>query len=196
MNSIRFLHPRGRAPLAVTLAALVALAGAGRACAADAFKVSPAEAEAALGSHALRMLDGSSTTLASLHGQVVVVNFWASWCAPCRRELPRLDAMNRKLSSRGARFVAVSIDESRENARAYVRSGKLQLPVAQDGPDGLAHDLDLRNVPATIVLDADGRIAWSTQRSDEAELARLEGVVRRLISSGSVAAQGAGGGSR
>jgi thiol-disulfide isomerase/thioredoxin len=196
MTSFRFIRHDRRASLAVTLAAVLALAGAGAANAAEAFKVSSAEAEAALGSHALRMLDGSSTTLASLHGQVVVVNFWATWCAPCRRELPRLDAMDRKLSSRGARFVAVSIDESRENTRAFVRSGKLKLAVAQDGPEGLAHDLDLRNVPATIVLDADGRVAWSTQRSDDAELARLEGVVRRLTAAGSVASQGAGGGAR
>jgi cytochrome c biogenesis protein CcmG, thiol:disulfide interchange protein DsbE len=189
MNDTPIQAPRRLAVLA--LAAALALAGAGGAHAGEAFKASSAEAEAALGSHALRMLDGSSTTLASLHGHVVVVNFWASWCAPCRRELPRLDALSRRLASRGARVVAVSIDENRENARAYVTRGALKLPVAHDGPDGLARDLDLRNVPATIVLDGDGRVAWSTARSDDAALAQLEGVVRRLSAASPVADGGA-----
>jgi thiol-disulfide isomerase/thioredoxin len=193
MNRTPLIAPR---LAALALAATLALAGAGRARAGEAFKASSAEAEAALGSHALRMLDGSSTTIASLHGHVVVVNFWASWCAPCRRELPRLDALNRKLAGRGARVVAVSIDENRDNARAYVRRGELKLPVAHDGPDGLARDLDLRNVPATIVLDEGGRIAWSTVRSDDAALAQLESVVRRLTAASPVADGGAAGGAR
>jgi thiol-disulfide isomerase/thioredoxin len=169
-------------------------AGAGERVAA--FSAPAGTAEAALGRHSLRMLDGTSTTLASLRGQVVVVNFWASWCAPCRRELPRLDAMNREMSVQGARVVAVSIDENADNARRFARSGRLSMPIAHDGPSGLARELDLRHVPATVVLDRDGRIAWSTGRSDDAELAKLESVVRRLVGAVPVADGSPNGGGK
>lgn len=162
-------------------AAAGAPAGALAGTSAAAFSAAPSAAETALGRHPLRMLDGSKTTLASMRGQVVVVNFWASWCAPCRRELPRLDAFHREMKSQGARVIAVSIDENADNAARFARASRLSMPVAHDGPSGLARELDLRAVPATVVLDRDGRIAWSTGRSDDAALAKMESVVRGLV---------------
>lgn len=184
--------------LAAALAAVLAPAPAAAAAPAPgaAFAAAPGDAEAALGRHPLRLLDGTSTTFAAMRGEVVVVNFWATWCAPCRRELPRLDALHRELSGRGARVVAVSIDEHADNARRFVRAGRLSMPVAHDGPTGLARTLDLRHVPATVVLGRDGRIAWSTGRSDDEELARLAAVVRRLAGSAETAGGAPDGGGR
>lgn len=163
---------------------------------AEALGVSSTVAEHRPGPSPLRMLDGSNTSLSAMRGRVVIVNFWASWCSPCRRELPKLDALHREWRSQGASVLAVSIDDDARNAGRFVRSGRLSMPIACDGPQGLARQLNLRHVPATIVLDRDGRIAWSTGRSDDAELAKLTSVVRRLAGAAPVAGIEPNGGGR
>jgi thiol-disulfide isomerase/thioredoxin len=139
----------------------------------------------ALRRHPLRTIQGRSLTLADLQGEVVVVNFWASWCRPCRRELPGLEALHRDLA-RGAggargRVVAISIDAEAANAVRFLKDHGLSLPACHDGPDGLARTLDLDRVPTTLVLDRDGRIAFVQSGGGAQALGELTAVTRRLL---------------
>ncbi len=129
----------------------------------------------------LHTLDGSTVSLASLQGEVVVLNFWASWCSPCRKELPRLDALHAEISKNGARVLAVSIDHERQNVNRFARMHKLKLPIVHDGPDGLVRQLDLKHIPFTIVLDRNGEVAFTTSRCDDAGLDALAAATRQLI---------------
>jgi peroxiredoxin len=144
---------------------------------------SPAAARRALEGHTLVKLDGAKLTLSELRGEVVVVNFWASWCRPCRRELPALDELHADIAKRGGRVLAVSIDHELDNARRFVRTHELGLPVVHDGPDGLARQLDLRAVPFTLVLDRSGEVAYTTTGADDKAVAELGAVVRGLLAS-------------
>ncbi|HTO89594.1 MAG TPA: TlpA disulfide reductase family protein [Candidatus Sulfotelmatobacter sp.] len=189
--------PAGLGVMAAALAiGGAAIAGTPASNVAHELGADPTTVQRVLENHALQTLDGRRVTLSSLQGQVVVVNFWASWCAPCRHELPALDALNSELSKKGGHVVAVSIDEDRANAARFARAQKLGLTVVHDGPDGLAKQLDLSHVPFTIVLDRDGTIAYAGSGSNDAAIQRVTEVARQLSSRAPLTAQQNDGGSR
>ena len=142
---------------------------------------SAARTREVLRAHPFRTLGGETVSLASLRGEVVVISFWATWCTPCRKELPRLDLLNTEISKEGGRVIAVSIDIERGNVDRFVKKRALKLSVVHDGPDGLARELDLRNVPFTIVLNRDGDVAFTSSQTDDAGLEALAATTRQLI---------------
>ena len=119
-------------------------------------------------------------SLPALKGQVVVLNFWASWCGPCRRELPRLAQLDAELRASGGRVVAVSIDTDPRNAASFATRVAPGLVAYHDGPDGLVKALDVPALPYTIVLDRDGSVAWAGGGADASTLSRLATTARRL----------------
>jgi len=130
--------------------------------------------------HELRALDGTTANLADLGGDVTVVNFWASWCKPCRKELVELDAMTRRLEPAGVRIVAVSIDRDVRKAERFIHGEGLSLPVYHDGPDGLARELDLPWLPCTVVMDRAGRVVRVDGGGSPETMAALEAAVRSM----------------
>lgn len=106
------------------------------------------------------MLDGTSLTLSALRGQPVLINFWASWCPPCRRELPALQTAYDKYGS-DMGFIAVDVKESTQTVSDFVAQLGLTFPVALD-PSGQISDLNyqVRGLPTTIFVDATGVVAY------------------------------------
>jgi len=141
----------------------------------------------------LKTVDGRSLALDSLQGQVVVLNFWASWCPPCRRELPHLDALQTSLAGRGGQVVAISIDEEARNVQRFARAERLSLPLYHDGPNHLARRLDLPHVPFTIVLGRHGEVAFATSGADGRALAAINETTQRLIAEAAPSPTLAGG---
>jgi len=145
------------------------------------------------------LLDGKTTTLAAHRGDVLVVNFWASWCAPCRHELPLLDQWNSDWAGRGARVIAISIDNDARKAKRFMDDMELSLTVVHDGPNGLARSLDIPTVPYTLLLDREGNVIDTVRGSAEAEVTALGRKVETMIAArGAKPVQEAGmaGGSR
>jgi thiol-disulfide isomerase/thioredoxin len=105
----------------------------------------------------LRLLDGGTLELSGTRGKPLVLDFWASWCGPCRRGLPHIDALARDLGDE-ARVVAVNAESERLAAQQAVRDElQLSLPIAVDGA-ALAAALHIETLPTTLVVDADGRV--------------------------------------
>ncbi|MDQ2733423.1 MAG: TlpA family protein disulfide reductase, partial [Pseudomonadota bacterium] len=107
-------------------------------------------------------VDGVSVPMAGLRGKALLVNFWATWCAPCATEMPLLDAFARSAPSRGWNVLALAID-SADLVRRFLSERALSLPVALAGADGLDLSRSLGNsvgaLPFTVVFDADGKVA-------------------------------------
>jgi len=107
-------------------------------------------------------VDGGSLDLASLRGQVAVLNFWASWCGPCRAEQAGLEQASRQLAAKRVRFVGVNIRDQRAPAAAYLEEFKVSYPSLYDQPSRLPQLLRAdggEGPPYTLVVDAKGRIA-------------------------------------
>ena len=140
------------------------------------------DADEVMASHPLASLDGERTTLSAFRGEVVVVNFWASWCTPCRPELRVMNGWNRAWAGRGARVVAISIDNDLRNAVRFVEAEKLSLTVLYDGPEGLMQRLDLPSLPCTFVLDRAGKVVKAIYSSSNSDLESVEHEVQSRLS--------------
>jgi thiol-disulfide isomerase/thioredoxin len=107
-------------------------------------------------------LDGKPLKLADFRGKVIVVNFWASWCAPCRAEAPTLQQVFDDTKASGVQFVGVDIKDSKDNAQAFSRTFKITYPSFSDQAGQIAvafRDVPPNAVPSTLVIDRHGAIA-------------------------------------
>jgi len=107
-------------------------------------------------------LDGEKVALADFKGKVTVVNFWASWCAPCRGEAPSLEQVHSENKGKGVEFLGVAFKDSKQNAQAFERKFKVGYPSLfdADGRITLAfRSVPPNAIPTTLVLDRQGRVA-------------------------------------
>ncbi|HKC29668.1 MAG TPA: TlpA disulfide reductase family protein [Jatrophihabitans sp.] len=108
------------------------------------------------------LLDGRPFSLAQTAGKVVVVNFWAAWCGPCKTETPQFDLVYRQLKSRGVDFVGIDTKDVKSNAQSFVNDYNISYPIVYDEQGQSA--LRLGNLPATalpftVLIDKLGRVA-------------------------------------
>jgi cytochrome c biogenesis protein CcmG/thiol:disulfide interchange protein DsbE len=101
--------------------------------------------------------------LASLRGKAVVLNFWASWCFPCKREAPLLEAAWRKWRSRGVVVVGIDANDLSSDARRFMRRYGMSYPIVHDGPGNLLDDYGLTGFPETFFVRRDGKLSSWTQ---------------------------------
>ncbi len=105
----------------------------------------------------LKTLDGQSMRLSDLRGQVVLLNFWATWCVPCRAEIPELNAMQRDLSARGFTVLGVTTDDTAALVREFQKDVPQEYRVAL-GEKSVASKYGVLGLPTTFVIDREGRI--------------------------------------
>jgi peroxiredoxin len=104
-----------------------------------------------------RALDARPLALADLHGRVVVLNFWATWCLECRPEMPGLERLHRRFASRGLAIVGVNAREEPESVRRYAAELGLSFPLVLDPGGVINRTYGVIGLPTTFVVARDGR---------------------------------------
>jgi len=108
----------------------------------------------------LRTLDGKNLRLGEQRGRVVLVNFWATWCGPCRQEMPHLNKLYDKYRSSGFMLLGVNVDEDTRNAVAVADKLGVRFPVLPDADKRVSQKYDLRAMPSTVLIDRNGRVRY------------------------------------
>jgi len=151
MTSIARFFQKTR-PLA--LAALLAASGwAGAA-------VTPS---AAAPDFTLTSLGGTNLRLQEQRGSVVMINFWATWCGPCRVEMPHLSRLYEKYRASGFTVLAINIDEDPHKAARLAAQLGMRFPVLMDTEKKVSRLYDLSTMPSTVLIDRDGRVRYITR---------------------------------
>jgi thiol-disulfide isomerase/thioredoxin len=130
--------------------------------------------------------DGGTATLADYEGKVVLLNFWATWCAPCRKEMPSLDALNMEMG--GDAFEVVTIATGRNSPAAMRRffeeTGVQTLPLYNDTRQAVARDMAVLGLPITVVLNSDGEEIARLRGDAEWNSENANAVLRAVIDAG------------
>lgn len=108
-----------------------------------------------------KYLDGKPLDLGREKGNVVFLNVWATWCGPCRFEIPELQELHQKYASRGFEVIGVSVDDSGASAvTPFVKNNKITYPIAVDPNAHIADVLHTSVLPTSVIIGRDGRIVW------------------------------------
>lgn len=139
---------------------VVLLVTAALACSAETGEFRPLAAGDAAPDYAAPVLDGDSLHLSALRGQPVLLNIWATWCPPCREEMPALQALHEQYASRGLRVIGVSVDSrgSENTIRRFLSEGGFTFTILHDPADAVSRQFRALGVPESFLIDGEGTI--------------------------------------
>ena len=124
----------------------------------------------------LKSLSGKNIKLSELTGNVVLINFWASWCGPCRQEMPLLNAIHNKYKPLGFTVLGVNVEEQVANAKSFISERPVGFPILLDSKNRVSKLYKVIAMPTTVVIDRDGKIRFihlGYQAGDEAKYRKM-----------------------
>lgn len=130
---------------------------------------------------ALASVEGKRISLKALRGQVVVLNFWATWCNPCQEELPEFERLQRRYGKRGLKILSVSLDGNIENVRSFLKKNDLKLTALWDQKKRLAAAYNVEAMPSTYIIDRYGVVRYVHKGFSRAEFKRIEAETDELL---------------
>jgi len=136
------------------------LAVAGCSSAPAPVPVQPAPADNLAPDFQLQSLDGQTVSLSSLRGRPVMLNFWATWCGPCRAEMPYIQGVfeDEEWTQQGLVILAINVGEASSEAKEFMEDNGLSFHVLLDTDTSVAEDYNIRGIPATFFIDKNGII--------------------------------------
>jgi len=152
-----------------------------------ALSLSPAQAGNDAPSFTLKDLNRQQVSLSDYRGSVVLVNFWATWCGPCKQEMPHLDKMNTEFGSQGFVVLSISTDDARKSSqvKSYIRARQYGFTVLLDTEStAISQYNPSKSLPYTALIDRQGKIHKIFQGYTPGEEVELRAEVKKLVESG------------
>jgi thiol-disulfide isomerase/thioredoxin len=133
---------------------------------------------------ALKDVEGRPHSLAAYRGKVVLINFWATWCEPCRQEMPSLQRLRDKLAGKPFVVLAVNVDEPEARVRQFLAKTQLELPVLMDPNKTATREWGVKLLPVTFIIGTDGRVRYRLVGDLDWSSETVVGVISQLMSGG------------
>ena len=130
---------------------------------------------------ALKSSSGKNLRLSELRGQVVMINFWASWCAPCRQEMPLLNRIHERYRKTGFVLLGVNIDDNPETARTLAQQLGVGFPILFDADKNVSKRYDVDAMPSTLLIDRGGKVRYIHRGYRPGYETQYETQVRELL---------------
>ena len=128
-----------------------------------------------------RDLDGHRWSLESLRNKVVIVDFWASWCDPCREEMPVLERLHHRYQSRGLVVIGISVDRTDSNVRDFLRRTQVSFPIIHDARHQIAGRYSPARMPSSYIFDRRGVVRHVHTGFRPGDARAIEREVRELL---------------
>ncbi|MFQ5479935.1 MAG: TlpA family protein disulfide reductase [Thermodesulfobacteriota bacterium] len=129
----------------------------------------------------IKTFSGEEFRLSSQLGHPVLINFWASWCGPCRMEGPALESLYKKFGPRGLVFVGVAVDDTEKGSRAYLKEMGWTFPAGPDSDGSISNLYNVMGIPKTYIVKSDGAVSYiqSGVRPEEFLAGKIEEALGR-----------------
>ena len=124
---------------------------------------------------------GKLQTLNDLKGKIVFLNFWATWCGPCRAEMPSMEALYGRYREKGLEILAVNSGEEQGQVLAFMKNNKLTFPVALDSDGKVSGTYGIQAIPTTYLIDRDGNIIARVMGSINWDTPKVRAALEKLL---------------
>jgi thiol-disulfide isomerase/thioredoxin len=119
-------------------------------------------------------LNGDVMNIANLKGKVVLIDFWATWCGPCRKETPNLLSVYKEFRDKGFEIIGISLDKNLDTLKNYLEDHQIQWPQYYDGKgwdNAISRRFGVNGIPSTVLIDREGVVRYLDVRGTELEMA-------------------------
>ena len=129
----------------------------------------------------LKARTGQAVALGDLKGQVVLINFWATWCGPCRKEMPLLEKIQKKYAPLGFTMLGVNVEEDTRMMDAFLKDVPVSFPILLDPVNGVSKLYNVSAMPSTVIVDRKGNVRFIHQGYQPGDESKYQDLIRQLI---------------